>query len=430
MSRRRSQPADATDNHVPPGPARDEIPLFDGEAPPPVDQPGEISTPEIIEVREFEVNFGESLDRALDLETWDDGSDLNAIFEKLDTEVSQALVQEEELRKQVRKKVFPQISARPNAPPGAGVYKATIKQLKDTQINVLFNGGVEACDGTCSIHDTLPLTVTQIGVCLVSYLGQQGAWGHRLYRKDLHMRGQDPLSEALDALQRREQRSGVDHENHRDQISTLARRGIMSYAERAVLRWKSNAPWRMGHGQPAPYEMLTGSGSMDFLRRSIDLLNDLIDFRRFVFVPSAPAERVLLTIGHALRPLEFAIVEDSVRRLDQILTKGHLRSEHRERAESFTKKAGPAILIGVFRTYAEAPPQIFYGHADCIQEAALVAMADSLLQPQRSFPTLIDLADSVCLSLFGTEGFSSTIQAAYSKHGHPLRFLGERETRR
>jgi len=44
---------------------------------------------------------------------------------------------------------------------------------------------VEACDGTCSVHDTLPLTITQIGVCLVSYLGEQGAWGHRLFRRDL-----------------------------------------------------------------------------------------------------------------------------------------------------------------------------------------------------------------------------------------------------
>jgi hypothetical protein len=87
------------------------------------------------------------------------------------------------------------------------------------------------------------------------------------------MRGQDPLNEALESLQRRQQRGGVDHDSHRDQLSELGRRGIMSYAERAVLRWKSKAPWRMGHGQPAPYELLTGSGSMDFLHRSIDLLD-------------------------------------------------------------------------------------------------------------------------------------------------------------
>ena len=98
----------------------------------------------------------------------------------------------------------------------------------------------------------------------------------------------------------------------------------------------------MGHGHPAPYELLTGSGSMELLRRSLDLMRELIlDYRRFVFVPSAPGERLLLTIGYALRPLEFAIVETSQRRMDQILVKGHLRGEHRDRAEAFTKEAGP-----------------------------------------------------------------------------------------
>jgi hypothetical protein len=187
----------------------------------------------------------------------------------------------------------------------------------------------------------------------------------------------------------------------------------------------------MGHGQPAPYELLTGSGNMEFLRHSLDLLRELIlDHRRFVFVPSAPAERGLLTLGDALGPLEFAVVETSEHRMHQILREGHLRGEHRERAENFTKEVAPEILIGVYRTYAESPPQVFYAHADFVQDAALIAMADSLLQPQRTFPTLIDLADTVCSSLFGTEGFNSTIQTAYAKHGRPLRYLGERETRR
>jgi hypothetical protein len=409
----------------------DPEPLFEGESLPASNQPGELAAPPVIDSQEFEVGFGEPLDRTLNLDTWNDGRDLSAIFAQLDEEVSQALAQEDDLRKQVRKVLFPMISSWSHAPKGAGVFQATRQQLENTQVNVLFNGGVEACDGTCAVHDTLPLTITQIGVCLVSYHGQQGAWGHRLYRRDLRMRGQDPLNEALELLQRRQQRAGVDHESHRDQLSELGRRGIMSYAERAVLLHKSTAPWRMGHGQPAPYELLTGSGSMDFLRRSVTLLQELIlDYRRFVYVPSAPGERLLLTIGHALRPLEFAVVETSERRLEQILTKGHLRGEHREQAEAFTKEAGPAIIVGVYRTYAESPPQIFYAHADCVQDAALIAMADSLLQSQRAFPTLIDLADSVCSSLFGTEGFNSTIQTAYAKHGHPLRFLGERETRR
>lgn len=421
----RSDAGEGSPSHQPaPAPSPEIAPAIN-------DQPGDLTPAPVIDAKDFEVCFREKLDRALDLDTWNDGRDLSAIFERLDEEVSEALLQEDALRGQVRKELFPLIASRPNAPKGAGVFRATRAQLEATQRNVLFNGGVEACDGTCSVHDTLPLTITQIGVCLVSYHGEQGAWGHRLFRKDLHMRGEDPLGEALELLQRRQLRAGIDQESQRDQLSELARRGIMSYVERAALLQKAKAPWLMGHGQPAPYELLTGSGSMELLQRSLDLLRELIlEHRHFVFVPSAPGERLLLTIGHALRPLEFAVVETSRRRMDQILTKGHLRGEHRDRAEAFTKEAGSEILIGVYRTYAEAPPQVFYAHADFVQDAALIAMADSLLQAQRAFPTLIDLADTVCGSLFGTDGFNSTIQSAYAKHGHPLRFLGERETRR
>jgi len=405
-------------------------PVFEGEVEPVREQPGEFQALPMIEEKEFTQGFGETLDQTLNIDSWSDGSDLSSIFDRAEQEIGDALAQEKASAPHIRNVLFPLIASREHAPPGAGVFQATRKQLEQTQILTLFNGGVEACDGTCAVHDTLPLTITQIGVCLVSYLGQQGAWAHRLFRKDLRIRGQNAVEEALELLQRRQVRAGVDQSSPRDQLTELGRRGIMSYAERAILLTKSNAPWRMGHGQPAPYELVTGSGSMDFLRRSLDMLSELIlDRRRFVFIPSAPGERLLLTIGQALHPFEFAIVETTERRMDQILHKGHLRGEHRTRAESFTRDAGPKILVGVYRTFSECPPQVFYAHADHAQEAGLIAMADSMLQPQRAFPTLIDLADTVCSSLFGVEGFNSSIQAAYTMHGHPLRFLGERDSR-
>jgi hypothetical protein len=405
-------------------------PVFEGEIEPVREQPGEFQAPPVLEEKDFTQGYGETLAQTLNIDSWSDGSDLSSIFDRAEQEIGEALAQEKAAAPHIRNVIFPLIRSREFAPPGAGVFQATRKQLEQTQILTLFNGGVEACDGTCAVHDTLPVTITQIGVCLVSYLGQQGAWAHRLFRKDLRVRGQSPVEEALELLQRRQVRAGLDQPSPQDQLTELGRRGIMSYAERAILLEKSNAPWRMGHGQPAPYELVTGSGSMEFLRRSLDMLSKLIlDRPRFVFIPSAPGERLLLTIGQALNPFEFAIVETSERRMDQILNKGHLRGEHRARAESFTRAAGPKILIGVYRTFSECPPQVFYAHADHAQEAALIAMADSMLQPQRAFPTLIDLADTVCSSLFGVEGFNSSIQAAYTKHGHPLRFLGERDTR-
>jgi hypothetical protein len=397
---------------------------------PPPNQPGELEQPVVIEAKDFAEGYGEPLESTLDLDTWNDGSDLSSIFKRVEEEIGQALEQEQACSPQVRKVLFPIIASREHAPPGAGVFQATRKQLEQTQILTLFNGGVEACDGTCAVHDTLPITITQIGVCMVSYHGEQGAWGHRLFRRDLRMRGNDTLEEALELLQRRQTRAGVDQAAQRDQLTELGRRGIMSYMERAILLSKSKAPWLMGHGQPAPYELLTGSGSMEFLRRSLEVLEDLIlEHRRFVYVPSAPAERLLLMIGQALKPFEFAIVENSDHRLGKILKQGHLRSEHRRRAEAFATEAGKKLLVGVYRTFYECPPQVFYAHVDFAQEAALIAMADSVLQAQRAFPTLIDLADTVCSSLFGAEGFNSSIQAAYTKHGHPLRFLGERDTR-
>src|SRR5947209_12819805 len=120
----------------------------------------------------------------------------------------------------MRDKIFPLIASHPNAPKGAGVFQATPDQVKATQMNVLFNGGVEACDGTRVVHDTLPLTITQIGICLVSYNGQQGSWAHRLYRRDLRAKMPDPVEEILDLLHRREKRGGQGQEDdNKDKLS-------------------------------------------------------------------------------------------------------------------------------------------------------------------------------------------------------------------
>jgi hypothetical protein len=42
---------------------------------------------------------------------------------------------------------------------------------------------------------------------------------------------------------------------------------------------------------------------------------------------------------------------------------------------------------------------------------------------------LIDLADSVCSSTFGTDFFMSSVQMAYVDADKPFRYLGERQTR-
>lgn len=387
--------------------------------------------PALVDAHEFETAFGEPLVQALDLDTWQPGENLAALYGRLEEEIEQAVRQENRIRERIRQEVFPRLRTRVGAPPDAGVYEARVEDVERIHRGLLFNGAVEACDGTSVVHDTLPVTIAQIGVCLVSYQGDQGSWVQRLYRRDLRVRGLDPVEEALEVLERRQRRAGFDMTSHRDTLSDLGRRGIMTYAERAVLLHKSDATWRMGHGQPAPYELLTGSGSMELLAASLEVLRALIlDHQRFVFIPSAPAERMLLTIGNALYPLEFAIVDTMTSSMQRIVDTGHYDRRYQGMVQRFVEEAGEKIVLGVYRASAMAPAQLFYAHIEHAREAALIALADSALQGHRGFPMLIDLADTVCRATFGTDSFTASTQLAYVEAGEPFRYLTERQTRR
>lgn len=380
---------------------------------------------------EFESAFGEPFQKTLDLDTWSQGENLAESYTRLEQEIAGALAKENEYRRVVRETIFSRLKNSPGAPRNAGVFQARRDDLERMHRGLLFNGGVEACDGISVVHDTIPLTITQIGVCLVSYNGQQGSWAHRLFRRDLRAHVKDPVEEVLTVLERREQREsqGLGGEV----LSELARRGIMAYSERAILKDKSNASWRMGHGSPAPYELLTGlwSSQVNRIRLSLDLINWFVDHKRFVFIPSAPRKRHWLMIGNALNPLEFAIIQTLQPDIRHMIDNGGYRDESgvRPAMEEFYNEVAPRIVVGLYRVWEAAPPYLFYAHIDYAEMAAHIAMADSMLQEHRGFPMLIDLADTVCKTTFGVESFIPSVQTAYAEAGQPFRFLGERETR-
>jgi hypothetical protein len=379
---------------------------------------------------EFLETFGEPMARSLDLETWTPGEDLAELYGQLEEQVQAATAEEEPARANIRANILPRIAARRNELPDAGVYRATVDDIAYVHRALLFNGGVEACDGTSVTHDSLTLTITQIGVCLVSYHGGSGSWVHRMFRRDLRGAISDPAEQALELVERRQRRGGIDQSDRTGRLSDLARTGVMTYAERAALLERSTAPWRMGHGNPVAYELMTGSGSKELMHAGLDLLARLIgEHRKFVFVPSA-AERGLLTIGHALRPLEFVIFDTMTDRLQTVVDGGHYATEERNLARDFVAAFGPKIALGIYRASLVGPPQIFYAHADYAYEAALIALADSTLQEHRAFPMLLDLADTVCRTTFGTGDFRASVHVAYADAGQPFRYLGERETRR
>lgn len=391
----------------------------------------------VMEKDEFQAAFGESINRTLDINTWDAGEDLAAMYEALQEEVALAVKQEGRVRERVRAELFPIVFQHPGAPACAGHYQVDLATIERIHRGLLFNGSVEACDGTVNIHDTLPVTIAQIGVSLVSYQGDRGTWLHRLYRRDLRVAGPDPIAEVMDLLERRKSRESTDVRSARDTLGVFTQLGIMAFAERAILLRKSSALWRMGHGHPVPYELLTGSGlsidgDMPLLRQSMQMWRELlINHKRWVFVTGAPADRVLLTLGDALNPLEFALVATPLQVMRDIANGNFPIGKGLKRdLLAFVEELGPQIVIGLYRASAHAPARLFYAHRDYAHLAASIVIADSVLQEQRGFPLLIDLADTVCRTTFGGGAFQNMIQQAYAEAGEPFRYLGERETRR
>jgi hypothetical protein len=386
--------------------------------------------------------FGEEIQRTLDVDTWQTGEDLATIYERIETEVREAVRLEESHRRLIREKVFPRFAEQHGGPENAGVFQADDAWLKRIHRGLLFNGSVEACDGTLLSHDSLPVTIFQIGVSLVSYQGHQGTWSHRLFRRDLRVSGGDPTEEMIDLLKRREERSGLNHASRRDALSTLARRGIMAYAERAILLKRSTAVWRMGHGSPAPLEVMPG-GNLDLMIEATRAIRELIEgHQKFIYVSSEPRDRLLLTIGEALRPSEYAIVRSLRDSIYRTVEHGHYGGRHTSETTwdgqilspqdwvlRFRDEVASQVIVGVYRATRLAPPQIFYAHTDHAHAAAHIALADSVLQEHRGFPLLIDLADAVCRGVFGRESIEGPVATAYAEAGAPWRYLSERETR-
>jgi hypothetical protein len=173
------------------------------------------------------------------------------------------------------------------------------------------------------------------------------------------------------------------------------------------------------------------------------LIREMVeDQQKFVFVASEPSDRVLLSIGQALQPLEYAIVsslQDEIERTVETVTFpasiaadttwDGLRLSPYQWIRQFRDVVGPRVVAGVYRATRLAPAHVFYAHVDHADIAAHIALADSLLQEHRGFPLLIDLADTVCQGMFGRETLEGPVRAAYADAGVPWRYMSERASR-
>ncbi|EPX57065.1 hypothetical protein D187_006819 [Cystobacter fuscus DSM 2262] len=401
--------------------------MDEGDAPDDGDGDGPEAERGFIRDGDFRSGFGQELSAVLDMVSWEAGHDFKRLFAEFKTQVSQSVNKEESLRSIIRKQLFHQIKSAKLAPDGAGVFPADLSWLDTIREQLLYQGLVEAVNSTVVSHDSLPISVTQIGVAIVSYNATTGVFSQRLFRKEMAAQV-DGLAEAIAFIQKRQARSGA---GRRDELSTLARRGIRTYAERAILLERATAEWRMGYGNPFAPELLSGSGYTSLLTVSLGLLRNLLEKHpKFVFVSDSLHDIGLLTLGNALNVGEYLILDtveaDSLR----IVDRWDYENRGQNEARQFVRECGPLVLRGLFRASDNAPPYLFYAHREHVHLAAHVALADSILRSERGFPMLLDVAEVACRGAFGAEGFMGLMHDAYTHAGAKFHYLRAHKRRR
>lgn len=381
---------------------------------------------------EYKRLTGESLSETVDLQRWKRGMEALRDYDRLEAEVLAGESASAEVRAAIRKEIFPVIRERDGAPKDAGVYALTEADINQTSRDVLMNGLVEGCDANVHVFNTMAVQVIQIAVVAASYNAHEESWAHRIFKRDIRVDpGANMVEETLNLLKRR---SPDDTTGQKPKaVTDMMRRGVMTFMERQVLADALKAPWRMGHGNPLPYELLTGAGNPQFIELSLPILRRLIEHRKFIFVPSDTTEQHIKTIGDALEPLEYAVIQDADSYLKRIAG-GHFRGEWAAVLENdlkgFMADVGPQVLIGAYRASRFAPAHVFYAHRDFVHEAARIAIADSVLLDHRGFPMLIEMADNMCRTYFGAQTVERPAFAAFANTESPFRHLNERTTRR
>ena len=387
------------------------------------------ATEEVDISSEYERATGESIEKTLDIDSWQPADRYAETITRLQVAIDESLEEAERANAAIRSKILPALSVREGRPNCAGHFKTDLAALREIHRSVLFNGLVAAVDGTSIVHEALPLTIVQVGIAAVNYMGDNGTWGHRVYRRDVRLQGDDALAQALSVLEH-----GAQRDENAEPISDMLRRAMMTFGERVILADKTEKPWRMGHGNPLAKELLTGSGFPEVIAMSVPVLRRLLlENESFVFIPSATGNWLLRTIGDALLPLEYAIVEDFDRYITGVVDQGHYGTQRFGDAKamlvSFAGDVRHELVMGVYRVSPHSPAQVFFAHRNRAHEAVHIAMADSVLIDHRGFPMLLDIADHICGGLFPSEALIRPAAAAYAASRRATQYASERSTR-
>jgi hypothetical protein len=387
-----------------------------GQPPPP--PPSDMDDDGLVTDAELERTLGLSLRRAADLKEWHEDAGLERMTTSIQRFVSSSVENEQLCHEAIRAEVFPRLPTLMDAPKHAGVYTVREQDLRDAYRNCLLCGDVTAVNGASTGHDGAAAALVAVGICLVRYDGDLRSWKTTFLRREQPIHGENVVKEICEVLDGRSRRSaaGTGPGSGRDRITYLLRRGVMALAERRALIERADTRWRLGHGMPAPLELLTGSGSMTLIEEALPVLQRLLlDHNHWCFLLSPGSNFAFATLANALKEHQIAIFQKGKAALDEILERGHFKQGYRRKVEDFALRLGEAMVVGGFCATKHAPGQVFLAHTDHALPAGVLAMADAALQPHHGFPLLLDIASISAKVFLGMDAFQGMVESAYAK---------------
>ncbi|RLE84112.1 MAG: hypothetical protein DRJ39_03700 [Thermoprotei archaeon] len=297
-----------------------------------------------------------------------------------------------EAREKFRNKVLsiPNISEK--------LFQIEDKKLKNA-FNSLRKGEVCGIDGTLALYPTPIGYRCRIGVVAVNYKGERV--NEAVYISDANLVDEE-LEKVEDFLENVEKLT---------RITPLLYRSIMFHRERE-LALERQEKWKLAHGPLIPLEMRLGRlGVSGALEANLELSKKIVEHGHVIGVLSSTNRLRVLNLGYALNPGEYmkiaslgSVMESEIRRAP---------SEERELILDFIREYGEKLVMGIYKASHKA--YVFEAREDVFHEAAHILYADSLNNPVKGFPLLIDYADTLCSSLLSPEDFKKRIECEILK---------------
>lgn len=264
----------------------------------------------------------------------------------------------------------------------------------------LYGSQVCAVDGTYSTYPMLSGIRCRIGVAATSYRNKRT--DGIVFVSEQHVHPSE--SSVLEILKSRKPENRL--------ISGLLIRAIMFYMERKIALDRQEE-WLMFNGPLVPFELRSGIGRMRALDPCLSLCEKIIDKKTIVGIVAKSTEDEIVSLGLALEPLEYLKLRPFKDDLEDWLPRAHFNTADEKRFRRFINTHGPCLDIGLYKAGNRA--YIFHAYREHFHEAAALIMRDSLFQPMRAYPLLIDYSDSLCTYLLASSDFKRMVDFKLAK---------------